>query len=209
MKRILYGLAFIFFMVYWVITLFFVSPNNPLNLSTQKFKNSFQANFFQRWAFFAPPPTFNQRVYIVLKNKSTQQKEGFEALSPILKSKSQKAPFNSTQQIFDYIFASSLINIEGHIRILQDVFNNQNSKADFKVSDSLKTESLVNEIEKTSDFKTLLNYSKIITQNNGINPREVVCQIQIFNIYTPQFIDRNLKNKKEEIMFSSHFLNFE
>lgn len=208
MKNIFYKLTFIVFLLYWLVTFLFVMPNNPINLSSYKANDIFQANFFQRWAFFAPPPYYNQRIYIVLVNKISQKKDIFEVLHPILEAKSKKAPFNTYQQTQDYIFSSSLINTEGNIRMLQDIFKNQNAKTSLKIPDSVVTDKLVTEIERTSDFKTFANYAKIIAANNDIKTSDVLYQIKILNIYMPQFIDRNSKSKKEEIMFSSHFLNF-
>jgi hypothetical protein len=208
MKKIFYKLTFIVFIFYWALTFLFVMPNNPINLGSQRASEIFHTNFFQRWAFFAPPPFYNQRVYIIFNNKISQKKEIFEILHPILEAKSQKAPFNTAQQIQDYIFSASLINTEANIRVLQDIFKNQNAKTTLKFPDSVVTEKVVTEVERTTDFKTLTNYSKIIAQNNGIKPEEFLFQIKILNIYMPQFIDRNSKKRKEEIMFSSHFLNF-
>lgn len=199
MKKVFFKLTFVIYVLYWVITFLFVMPNNPINLGSQKANEIFHANFFQRWAFFAPPPFYNQRVYIIFQNKITQKKDVFEILQPILEAKSQKAPFNTGQQIQDYIFSSSLINTEGNIRVLQDIFKNQNAKTDQRFPDSVITEKLVLEIEKTKDFKTLTNYSKIIAQNNGINFKDVFYQIKVVNIYMPQFIDRNSKDRKSVV----------
>ena len=189
-------------------TLFFISPNNPINLSTKGSREYFQANFFQRWAFFAPPPTYNQRVYIVFKDKNTQAKNVFEILAPILNEKHKNAPFNSSYQLVDYIIASSLINIDENLKLLQDVFDHENLQSKDKVGDSMRVEKLVNEIEKTSDFRTLSNYSKKIAEENGINTKDVYYQIQVSKIMISQFADREIKQGKEEITFSSHLLTF-
>lgn len=208
MKNILYKIILIAFIAYWVITFFFVMPNNPLNLDSIKGKEVFQTNFFQRWAFFAPPPTFNERVYIVFKNEISLHTDVFEALEPILKAKSEKVPFNTHQQLLDYIFASTISNIEGNIRVFKEISNIEKSKDNSLKSDSVTLDKLVKNIETTSDFKTLKNYAKIIAKNNNINTDLVSFQIQVVRIYIPQFVDRNLTEQKSEIMFSSHFLKF-
>lgn len=171
-------------------------------------KDFFQTNFFQRWAFFAPPPTYNQRVYIVFKNKTTNYKNIFEIVAPLVKAKHDKAPFNANYQLYDYIIASSLIKIDDNLKLLQDVFNYENLKAKNKIGDSARVEKLVHDIENTSDFRTLASYSKKIALENGININDVYYQIQISKINIPQFADRKTNNAKEEIVFSSHSLNF-
>ncbi len=211
MKVYIYKILFLLFCAYWLITLFFILPKNPLNLSVQKERDYFQANFFQRWSFFAPPPNYNQRVYFVYENKLTLKKDIFEIIKPILDKKHSTAPFNFYYQILDYVIASSLINIDGNVKLLQDVFNHENSKVLNKklLSDSVITQKLVSDIEKTTDFVTLSNYAKKIATENNLDIKNTSYQIQISKITMPQFVDRYLPAaNKEEISFSSHFLNF-
>ena len=77
----------------------------------------------------------------------------------------------------------------------------------FKGKDTSVNERIINDIEKTSDFKTLMKYAVKIAAENGINKNEVSCQIIITKVYIPQFVDRKLQKGKEEISFSSHPLN--
>ncbi len=210
MKNVIYKIILILFCIYWTFTLFFIMPKNPLNLSVQKERDFFQANFFQRWSFFAPPPNYNQRVYFVYKNKLTSKKDIFEVIKPILDKKHSTAPFNFYYQTLDYILASSLINIEGNVRLLQDVLTHENFKAtnNLKLSDSIVTQKIVSDIEKTTDFKTLAKYAKKIALENKIYILNCTYKIKISKKYIPQFIDRNIDTGKEEISFSSHFLEF-
>lgn len=210
MKNYIYKIILLVFCSYWLITIFFIFPKNPLNLSVQKERDYFQSNFFQRWSFFAPPPNYNQRVYFVYENKFTKKKDIFEIIKPILDKKHKTAPFNFYYQTLDYILASSLINIDGNIRLLQDVINHENLKATgtVKLSDSMITQKLVSDIEKTADFITLIKYAQKIAKENNIDIYSVSYQIQISKISMPQFVDRNTTLGKEEISFSSHFLNF-
>jgi hypothetical protein len=185
-------------------------PQNPLNLNLQKGKDFFQANFYQRWAFFAPPPTYNQRLYFIFKNNNTTNIEVFEVLKPILIKKQNTAPFNFYYQTVDYILASSLINIDGNVRTLQQIFNYEKTKLspNLQPQDSLLSQNIVSTVEKTTDFLTLCNYAKKIAINNGIEFKNSYYQIQISKINMPQFIDRNSRKGKEEITFSSHFFKF-
>ena len=63
-------------------------------------------------------------------------------------------------------------------------------------------------IEKTPDFATLLNYAKKIARENNLDPEKIAYKIQLSKIGIPQFVDRNGATGKEEITFSSHYLNF-
>jgi hypothetical protein len=188
-------------------TIFFVAPSNPLNISADNGREIFNTHFFQRWSFFAPPPTYNQRVYIVFKNKSTKNKDVFEIIAPIVTAKHDKAPFNEYYQKMDYILASSLINIEGNVKLLHDVFANKSMQSLFRGKDTSVKERIVNDIERTSDFKTLVKYAQKTAEENRINKNDVSCQIIITKVYIPQFVDRKLQKGKEEISFSSHPFN--
>jgi hypothetical protein len=104
--------------------------------------------------------------------------------------------------------ASSLINIDGSIRLLQNVFKYKNSFGKSSLNDSLITQTIVSDIEKTQDFISLTNYAKKVALENDINPSSVTYQIQIMKEMIPQFIDRSSATPKVEISFSSHVLNF-
>ncbi|WP_298737793.1 hypothetical protein [uncultured Chitinophaga sp.] len=207
MKSGLYIAVFLLFCTYWLATIFFVAPANPLNISADIGREIFNTHFYQRWSFFAPPPTYNQRVYIIFKNTTTKHKDVFEAIAPIVLAKHEKAPFNEYYQKMDYILASSLINIEGNVKLLHDVFASKSMQSLFKEKDTSVKERIVNDIEKTSDFRTLIKYARKIADENGINKNDVSCQVIITKVYIPQFVDRKLQKGKEEIAFSSHPFN--
>ncbi len=204
MKSGVYIFLFSLFCCYWLATIFFVAPPNPLNISADNARELFNTHFFQRWSFFAPPPTYNQRVYIVFRNKRTKGKEVFEIIAPIVSAKHQKAPFNEYYQKMDYILASSLINIEGNVKLLHDVFASKSMQSQFRGMDTSIKERIVHDIEKTSDFRTLVKYAGKIARENRIDKNDVSCQIIITKVHIPQFVDRRLKKGKEEISFSSH-----
>ena len=208
MNRFIYIGLFTFFLLYWLATFFFMMPKNPLNLTAQRSREVFQTNFFQRWSFFAPPPDYNQKVYIIFNNKISGKRDYFEIINPINLAKRKTAPFNTYYQIIDYVMASSLINIDGSIRLLQNVFKYKNSFGKSSLNDSLTTQKIVSDIEKTQDFISLTNYAKKVALENDINPSSVTYQIQIMKEMIPQFIDRSSATPKVEISFSSHVLNF-
>lgn len=190
------------------MTMFFIFPNNPLNITLMCEKQIFETNFFQRWSFFAPPPNFNERVYIILKDQKSNQKNIYEIIEPILNLKSAKVPFNGQEQIYDYILSSTITNIEQNLRSFQEIFNSANQNKKIITADSINTENLVFEIEKTEEFKTLTNYAKKVAFDNQLDIKKISYQIQIVKNSIPQFIDRRDKTQKSQVIFSSHFLNF-
>ena len=136
-----------------------------------------------------------------------KSKDVFEVIAPIVNAKHDKAPFNEYYQKLDYILASSLINIEGNVKLLHDVFANKTMQSLLKGKDTSVSERIIYDIEKTSDFRTLIKYARKIADENRINKNDVSCQIIITKVNIPQFIDRKSQKGKEEISFSSHPLN--
>src|SRR5665213_3955688 len=53
--------------VYWLVTLLYVSPNNPIRVQFLPQLAFFERFFFQRWEFFAPPPMYNERIYFIFE----------------------------------------------------------------------------------------------------------------------------------------------
>ncbi len=209
MKLIVYKICFLAFIIYWVITFFFVFPKNPLNVSVTSGKEFFHANFFQTWGFFAPPPNFNERIYLVTTDKKDSSVSISEFLEPIFAGKHNKAPFNSYHQAMDYIMASSLAGIESNVRMLYNIMNYEKEFAGKTVTDSLAKDSIIKTIEQSSDFKTLVNYGRKSLLEKKIDPASVNFRIKIVRSIAPQFVDRFKKKMlEEEITFASHTLNF-
>ncbi len=52
------------FSIYWSLTLIFTSPSNFINISLLEYSYVFETFFFQKWAFFAPPPNSNDRFLV-------------------------------------------------------------------------------------------------------------------------------------------------
>ncbi len=209
MKLILYKLGFLIFIAYWAITLFFVFPKNPLNLSADKGKDFFQAHFFQTWSFFAPPPNYNERVYVVLTGKKDSAVDVIELLEPLLREKHRRAPFNSYHQAVDYVLNSSLIGMETNIRTMYNILNYEKKTSQAPITDSAAKELVISKVEKSSDFMTIANYARKVLLEKKIDPASVTYQIKIVRHYTPQFADRfSGKLPEEEVTFAGNILNF-
>jgi hypothetical protein len=54
-----YTLILITFFMYWLLTFNYVMPNNYIRIEMIGPVNYFEKYFYQRWAFFAPPPKSN------------------------------------------------------------------------------------------------------------------------------------------------------
>lgn len=198
-QRMLSYIIFATFIFYWLITLFFILPKNPLNLSTPKVRNYFDDNFFQRWSFFAPPPTYNTRLFFIFKDTVSQKERIFEGLTPILKEKSNSTPFNTKYQVLDYTLSTSIIYIEENIKFTHDLYYDPEVNMSLNIDDSILNKRIIAQIENSSSFETLKRYAKKVAIQNGIVVEENICQIQILKSRIPKFVDKDQIITKEDI----------
>lgn len=207
MKENIFKIILVIFGCYWAVTLFFIFPPNPLNIGLSNMNDRFQSVFFQRWAFFAPPPKYNSRAYIVFIDNRSAEKHVFEILEPILRKKHANAPFNTSAQIMDYIFSSSLISVDENLKTMQDAYKQKDFQEQHHLSDSVLTDRMISQIEQLPDFVTLRNYAMKIAGEQNMNLRGMSYQIQITRIDLPQFVDRKSSKPNEKVIFSSHIFS--
>lgn len=188
-----------FFLLYGLITIIFVSPNNYLNITLSKYASVFDDVFYQRWGFFAPPPKSNDRLYFTYENKLDKSKKiTYEILEPLLIKKSNEAPFNSAEEINDYLLSNSIYYINDVIINIREKYKYElkNEKHNEQQLQSIITKT----IKKTKPYQTLLNYSKIVALRNNIDLKKHSIIIKISNVALPKFIDREKKLKCNEIL---------
>lgn len=124
------------------VNIFFVLPDNDLNVRAYKLNQYFDMVFFQRWAFFAPPPKFNERLYLNFFSINNRLIKRFEVLEEIAKSKQAAAPFNKPEEIIDYLVSNSVESIIDNSIQLRSVMEYEKKYALKPMSDSLQNEVL-------------------------------------------------------------------
>lgn len=192
------------FVFYWLLTFIFVTPDNYINISLLNYSVKFNTLFYQRWGFFAPPPKSNDRLYYIFTEKLNPNKNRiFEIIEPILIEKSNNAPFNSREDIIDYILSNSIISLEEENRAVTEFLDYKlnkkviNSKQRFKV--------LKDNLEKCNSFRTIMNYSKYVAKNNKIVYKDYNISFKITKIDIQKFTNRKKMNgNKEYLTFDSN-----
>jgi hypothetical protein len=204
-KPILYAIILGFFILYWGITIFFNLPDNYLKIKSAKGNAYFQFFLFQRWGFFAPPPTFNDRLYFIYKSKGNSKSKIIEVLEDLYKQKSSRAPFNSKENIMDYLLSNSINSL------CDDIVELENYKRYAVLTKQLKKDttiiSLIQErMEGSPQFNTLVNYGLTIAKHDKeLSVKDSISFI-ITRIYIPVFVDRFMDSiRKEEFVFQSKF----
>lgn len=216
MNRIIEFSVICLFFFYWAVTLFFNLPENYLTIKLSKQNTTFQTFLFQRWGFFAPPPTFDDRLYYVFHKKgdsTLRNIQPVEICKNLFKEKSRKAPFNNDEDIFDYIISNSLITIADEAVRFRNLktYSKQNQSNLISVlnSDSLFNLFFWNYIKSTESFKSLLNYSNVIAKANPLLGAVDSVEIWILRKNIPQFSYRDsiFKNNIDVVIFKSKKLN--
>ena len=203
MKKIFSFFIILLFVLYWVCTIIFTTPDNYVNINFLEYHSTFERFFYQKWGFFAPPPQFNEYLYYTYYSdgKDSLELKTFEIIEPIIHKKQLDAPFNSSAERLDYIFSSALINIS-------DDLANSNSGS---LKDSLGIQRVIKQIENGYSFALLKNYAKLVAKNNNIDSKTHKLQISIFKRDIKKFSERNDTNnalKPEELLFRSNIISF-
>ncbi len=201
-KKRYYPVLLVFFM-YWMVTIFFNTPENYLKIKLLKVHRVFELFFYQNWGFFAPPPNTNERLYCVVYAKSdTISKRVFELVSPIIKEKIKNAPFNSKADLLDYVISSSIVGITNKIVSFNETFDYMLSEK--KIVEKNREFFLIQELQETNHFKTLLKYAKEILRNKGVDLNESLISLELVQLPIKKFVDRNKEKKiKKYVVFKS------
>jgi hypothetical protein len=198
MKTFLKALVLSVLMLYWSITFIFTLPDNYINISLYKCSQLFSLFLFQRWSFFAPPPTFNERLYYSYVNRNDSTIKTYEVLQIINEKKSENAPFNWNHDIIDYILSNSVVGVS---EIIFEAQQSRRAEDNANVSDSVFQALLNAEIYQSSQFITLKNYGKIIAEKNNIELLQHDFIVTLTRIQLPKFADRYDNIKKSESLF--------
>jgi hypothetical protein len=195
------------FTMYFAITVFFTSPDNFLSTSLYRYKQVFHTVFYQKWSFFAPPPNYNQRLYYEFINRKSGEMNVFEVTEPIVKAKQRKAPFNTDEEILDYIIFGSISGVTDMITELKkdkayELYGDSNTiQLDTTIAEKIRKYT-----HKSFCYKTLENYAGEIAKKNITNVKDFDVRILISIVAIPKFTNRFKQNKlKEEFVFASDY----
>jgi len=205
MKRLILIPFILIFFLYWGSTILFNLPDNYINLSLTKQSEQFNTFFFQKWSFFAPPPKFNDRLYYTFFSKKDTLT--FEVLEPLNLKKQISAPFNWNEDLLDYVISNSVNAVSDEVVEINQIMKNDTAKFS-KMSDTIKSNYLIKQIQGIYCFQTLRNYAQFVANKNNLKTPDYRVQIQISRSYIPNFSDRyNFSTvNREEIFFKSEIL---
>lgn len=191
--KILRFLIITLFVLYWSVTFIYTGPSNYIRIAIQDGLTVFQKFFYQKWAFFAPPPTSNHRLYYSFYKADGTLVVSYEALEYLSKQKKEKVPWNTREEAVDYMVNGSLINLITHIISRRDAYQAANPDMSLVKSDSIARDNVNASSFDIVSYNTLANYGKIIAQKNLDSTK--LAQIDYFTfsvrqIAIPKFVNR-------------------
>lgn len=189
--KFLVGLLLIaVFGFYALTTLLYVSPSNPLRIHFDAELTVFEKLGYQKWTFFAPPPTGNNRLYFAFSPQSGDG-ETVEVLEGIYARKRQDNPYNIKAQVVDYAVSGHARQISDRIREIyryrkvHELFD-----GDPAFLDDLAVRSLRPETEYGDNVRVLLRYASMVAAQRGIELDGLKCQMAFTHVPMRPFTQR-------------------
>lgn len=188
------------FLIYFAITLLYNSPNNYIKIKFEREIKIFDLFFNQRWGFFAPPPTFNNRLYYTFYDENQNEIATFEVLKPLAEQKRKARPFNERDEMIDYMINGSIIGISNQIPIIRDSKKISNPAFSTEKLNTLAINELTNNPDAFSGYAILKNYAKEVAKNSlKKNYNDIrFFKIHITSIPIKKFTDRYSKEPSRE-----------
>ncbi len=213
MKKIKYIKLFIpltIFAIYWIITVFINIPESSI-VAVENFKTHKKLSqiMFQKWSFFAPPPTYNLRLnYYFISTDSLQKIVDIEIFEELGKKIRSEFPFNETSADLQWILYNNVTGITDEISI---VARYKKLKLSCLDTDTLCTKQIekacFTAVEYSAKMYVLIRHAKNLAKklklDNNYRLKIIVSTIDI-----PKYAERYTKQKNVKINFISKLFNF-
>jgi hypothetical protein len=194
---------------YVLITLLYVSPSNPLRIAFDSALRDFETWGFQKWTFFAPPPTGNDRLYFAFSPREGSGST-YEVLEDIYRRKQEDHPFNERTEVVDYVVsgtASQITDLMNEVNRYKEVHVLLGGDPEYLRDVALRA---LNPDESAGEFaRILLRYAAVIADREGIDREGLKCQIAFVNVPIRPFTERYNEDfpTKEELVYRTAVLD--
>ncbi|MBP0613907.1 hypothetical protein J8J42_12745 [Chryseobacterium sp. cx-311] len=203
MAKIFKYIIAVIVIIYAASTLLYNSPNNYIKIKFEKELKIFDLFFNQRWGFFAPPPTFNNRLYYTFYDKNQKKIETFEVLQNLSEQKRYARPFNEREEMIDYLLNGPIIAISNYIPLHRDSILRSRPSLSDAAANKFAVEKISANAESLPGYAVLKNYSKEVAKYSLAKDtyKEVhYVDIKITGVPINKFTDRHAVNSSQEFM---------
>jgi hypothetical protein len=194
---------------YVLITLLYVTPSNPLRIKFDSALRDFETWGFQKWTFFAPPPTGNDRLYFAFSPREGSGST-YEVLEDIYRRKQEDHPFNERTEVVDYVVsgtASQITDIMSEVNRYREVHVLLGGDPEYLRDVALRT---LDPDEPAGEYaRVLLRYAAVIADREGIDREGLKCQIAFVEVPIRPFTERFNEDfpVKEELVYRTAVLD--
>lgn len=181
--------------------MFFTMPNNYTQIKAYNYKRVFSTFFYQQWSFFAPPPTFNDKLYYEFVG--SEDTLIIEAITPLLKAKKNKFLANDNENIIEYILSNTITAVSDKFREDYKLYKYEycDNMNDDECASSFSKQK--NEKMKNAEMLTLRNYGNIVYSKID----KQYSKFRILYTTTPikKFASSDEQETEETLLFSSDY----
>jgi hypothetical protein len=185
-KCILVSIPTLFaFAIYWMTTLLYVSPNNPLRIEFDRYLTFFEHFGYQQWNFFAPPPVSNEQLYYqFFSEEDSDDIITLDASTPITTAKRQTRPFNTEAEMLDYIILGAAGMLMEEYLVSAQI-DRDSIDSSYEFYDARPGQDTLDPSKNNSPpLVTLTRYAKVVARknnltNNQLRARIIYCQTPI------------------------------
>jgi hypothetical protein len=172
MKKVLYKLLpfiiLLVFFFYWVANICVILSANT---SQKNIGYSFPLLVKlsgASWRLFAPPFNYNDRMYLILRDKRTSEiTDSIELLENIAYEKRLHAPFNQHENIIDHLVNHAVGSLKTTLVEYRDQLKKANPNETDSFYKAMSSSETINDISGAQQIGTLTNYCKwLIAQKN-------------------------------------------
>jgi len=163
LKKLLYTGILGVFAMYWLTTLLYCTPTNPVRIELNGSMEAFGKVFYQRWTFFTPPPKANERIFFQYVNaRDTSDRFTVEVLEEINRERKKNPVFNVRQEVLENIVLHHSYSLNNslvvHRQAIQQLFPDSSKR--FLEAEMARF--MGESVFQQAAFKTLRNYAGIV-----------------------------------------------
>lgn len=209
---IVYAVILFIYAGWWGLILFACFPESSLPIAANlDFYKKFDKIFYQRWGFFAPPPTENERLYYIFsKNSNPEHTLSFEVFENMIKEKNEKYLLNDDLANLDYIIHNTISPIEDMLREGYEIYKFEKNCPE--KGDTCNYKNYMNrvrgKINETPFMKTLLKHASSIKNKHSLSEYDRI-QVVLTFVDLPKYAQRFSKKEPRELpIFKSDLYNY-
>jgi hypothetical protein len=157
------------FIFYWLISFILAMPANPAKKIIIQKAPVLNKYLGGTWSLFAPPHTYDDRLYIIFNNANSQRKDCIEILEDIAYQKRVHAPFNQSYNIKDHLINHYVTEVKRILYQYWAAVMRETPDSGYFFYYKRSAELAKTDKEFSSALTSIRNYCNLVLKERGIN----------------------------------------